>query len=81
MVSPVDAIIEDFAKAGADYITFHPEASTHIEYAAAATAASAAANAAAAAAGTQHFCYAHVRLLLALWCGLASNRLPGNDHL
>merc|ERR1719450_1420653 len=26
MVSPVDAIIEDFAKAGADYITFHPEA-------------------------------------------------------
>ena len=36
MVSPVDAIIEDFAKAGADYITFHPEASTHIEYAVAA---------------------------------------------
>merc|ERR1712070_795880 len=34
MVSPVDAIIDDFAKAGADYITFHPEASTHIEYAA-----------------------------------------------
>jgi len=31
MVSPVDAIIEDFAKAGADYITFHPEASTHID--------------------------------------------------
>merc|ERR1719164_395359 len=31
MVSPVDAIIDDFAKAGADYITFHPEASTHID--------------------------------------------------
>jgi len=31
MVSPVDAIIDDFAKAGADYITFHPEATTHID--------------------------------------------------
>lgn len=31
MVAPVDAIISDFAKAGADYITFHPEASTHID--------------------------------------------------
>ena len=30
MVSPVDQIIDDFAKAGADYITFHPEATTHI---------------------------------------------------
>jgi len=31
MVSPVDAIIGDFADAGADYITFHPEATTHID--------------------------------------------------
>ena len=31
MVSPVDALINDFAKAGADYITFHPEASSHID--------------------------------------------------
>merc|ERR1719199_368357 len=31
MVSPVDRIIEDFADAGASYITFHPEASTHID--------------------------------------------------
>jgi len=31
MVSPVDAIIGDFAAAGADYITFHPEATTHID--------------------------------------------------
>jgi ribulose-phosphate 3-epimerase len=31
MVSPVDALIIDFAKAGADYITFHPEASQHID--------------------------------------------------
>jgi ribulose-phosphate 3-epimerase len=31
MVSPVDALIGDFAKAGADYITFHPEASQHID--------------------------------------------------
>ena len=28
---PVDRIIPDFAKAGADYITFHPEASEHID--------------------------------------------------
>ncbi len=31
MVSPVDRIIPDFAKAGASYITFHPEASEHID--------------------------------------------------
>merc|ERR1719353_1213514 len=31
MVSPVDAIIGDFADAGADFITFHPEATTHID--------------------------------------------------
>ncbi|MBR7552042.1 ribulose-phosphate 3-epimerase, partial [Mycobacterium tuberculosis] len=31
MVSPVDRIIPDFAKAGADLITFHPEASEHID--------------------------------------------------
>ena len=31
MVSPVDRIIPDFAKAGASYITFHPEASTHVD--------------------------------------------------
>ena len=30
MVSPVDRIVGDFAKAGATYITFHPEASDHI---------------------------------------------------
>ena len=30
MVSPVDRMIHDFAKAGADVITFHPEASDHI---------------------------------------------------
>ena len=30
MVEPVDRIIPDFAKAGADYITFHPEASRHV---------------------------------------------------
>jgi len=29
MVDPVDRIIPDFAKAGASYITFHPEASKH----------------------------------------------------
>jgi ribulose-phosphate 3-epimerase len=29
MVDPVDRIIPDFAKAGASYITFHPEASNH----------------------------------------------------
>jgi ribulose-phosphate 3-epimerase len=31
MVSPVDALIEQFAKAGATYITFHPEASQHVD--------------------------------------------------
>ena len=31
MVSPVDALINDFAKAGATYITFHPEASHHVD--------------------------------------------------
>ena len=31
MVKPVDRITPDFAKAGADYITFHPEASEHID--------------------------------------------------
>ena len=31
MVSPVDRLITDFAKAGASYITFHPEASDHID--------------------------------------------------
>ncbi len=31
MVEPVDRIIPDFAKAGANIITFHPEASTHID--------------------------------------------------
>lgn len=31
MVSPVDRIIGDFAEAGATYITFHPEASEHID--------------------------------------------------
>ena len=30
MIEPVDRIIPDFAKAGADIITFHPEASNHI---------------------------------------------------
>lgn len=30
MVEPVDRIIPDFAKAGASYITFHPEASRHV---------------------------------------------------
>jgi len=29
MVEPIDRIIPDFAKAGASYITFHPEASRH----------------------------------------------------
>ena len=29
MVSPVDRIVEDFAAAGANYISFHPEASEH----------------------------------------------------
>lgn len=31
MVKPVDRIIPDFADAGATYITFHPEASEHID--------------------------------------------------
>ena len=31
MVKPVDRIIPDFAKAGASYITFHPEGSEHID--------------------------------------------------
>ncbi|ENY73136.1 ribulose-phosphate 3-epimerase [Aeromonas diversa] len=31
MVKPVDRIIPDFAKAGASLITFHPEASDHID--------------------------------------------------
>jgi ribulose-phosphate 3-epimerase len=31
MVKPVDRIIPDFAKAGANIITFHPEASEHID--------------------------------------------------
>ena len=30
MVEPVDRLIPDFAKAGASYITFHPEASHHV---------------------------------------------------
>jgi ribulose-phosphate 3-epimerase len=31
MVKPVDRIIPDFAKAGANIITFHPEASEHLD--------------------------------------------------
>ena len=31
MVSPVDGLVNDFAAAGASYITFHPEASNHID--------------------------------------------------
>ncbi len=31
MVEPVDRIIPDFAQAGAGYITFHPEASRHVD--------------------------------------------------
>lgn len=31
MVTPVDQLIQDFARAGASYITFHPEASYHID--------------------------------------------------
>ncbi len=31
MVEPVDRIIPDFARAGASYITFHPEASQHVD--------------------------------------------------
>ena len=30
MVEPVDALAAAFAKAGADYISFHPDASTHV---------------------------------------------------
>jgi len=31
MVEPVDALVPQFAKAGADIITFHPEASRHVD--------------------------------------------------
>ncbi len=31
MVSPVDRLVDDFAAAGATYITFHPDASTHVD--------------------------------------------------
>ncbi|NDC83336.1 ribulose-phosphate 3-epimerase [bacterium] len=31
MIKPVDRIIPEFAEAGADYITFHPEASEHVD--------------------------------------------------
>jgi ribulose-phosphate 3-epimerase len=31
MIKPVDRIIPDFARAGASYITFHPEASEHVD--------------------------------------------------
>lgn len=31
MVEPVDRLIPDFAKAGADFISFHPEASKHVQ--------------------------------------------------
>lgn len=31
MVSPVDQLIQDFAKAGASYISFHPEATAHVD--------------------------------------------------
>ncbi len=31
MIKPVDALVPDFAKAGASYITFHPEASEHVD--------------------------------------------------
>jgi len=31
MVSPVDSLVVEFAKAGASYITFHPEATNHID--------------------------------------------------
>jgi ribulose-phosphate 3-epimerase len=31
MVEPVDALAQMFAKAGASYITFHPEASRHVD--------------------------------------------------
>ena len=31
MVSPVDQLIKDFARAGASYISFHPEATEHVD--------------------------------------------------
>ena len=31
MIKPVDTLIPEFARAGASYITFHPEASEHID--------------------------------------------------
>ena len=31
MVQPVDRLVEDFAAAGASYISFHPEASAHVD--------------------------------------------------
>ncbi|GMQ83374.1 MAG: ribulose-phosphate 3-epimerase [Gammaproteobacteria bacterium] len=31
MIKPVDGLVPDFAKAGASYITFHPEGSEHID--------------------------------------------------
>jgi ribulose-phosphate 3-epimerase len=31
MIEPVDRIVPDFAQAGATYITFHPEASRHVD--------------------------------------------------
>ena len=31
MIEPVDALAQSFAKAGASYITFHPEASRHVD--------------------------------------------------
>ena len=31
MIEPVDRIIPEFAAAGADYITFHPEATRHVD--------------------------------------------------
>ena len=31
MVQPVDALAQAFAKAGADIVTFHPDASTHVD--------------------------------------------------
>ena len=31
MVTPVDQLILDFAKAGASYISFHPDATVHVD--------------------------------------------------
>src|ERR1700730_11670502 len=31
MISPVDQLVSDFAKAGASYISFHPEATQHVD--------------------------------------------------